>query len=252
VAALLQALPTIGTVVGKLFTSADKKKQPTAEQNAAVTKMTADSEAAKKELATYAQREQVIWRLVSSSSQVSRGVSALIAATSDKATLTEAEVTQLGSISDFVKAGIDSIVKSGPKSSLFVPDSVQVTAIDDLLNKAPTLAANIEKDLKFSSKPDVEAVLVKDLHTQLASLDNIFTELDKATAAEIQMIAVGLSAVSAPAPPKADDKKGVKEAADKTSEAAFHDVNALDFRISLANDDFKEALQKSKKEEDKN
>jgi hypothetical protein len=244
VATLLKALPTIGSVIGNLFSPTDKKKTATPAQKTAIDTMTAQSDAGKKELATYAQREQVIWRLVSSSSQVSRGVSALTAATKDKSVLTEPETTTLTSMADFINAGIESIVKAAPKSSLFVPDSVQVTAIDDLLDHAPAIAASIQKDLKFSAKQDVETALVKDLHAQLAALDKIFAELDKATAAEIQMIAVGLAAVSEPNPPKADDKQGVKAAADKNAAAAFGNVSILDHQIRLANQDFDEALQK--------
>ncbi len=248
-AAILQALPGVETLVGKLFPTADKKAKKTEDQKATIAKMTTDSEDAKKQLATYAQREQVIWRLVASSGQVSRGVSALVSATTDKTTLTEAEATQLDSISDLVTAGIQTIVKSDPHSKLFEPDALQVSAIDDLLEKAPTLAASVSKDLKYSAKPAVEAVLVKDLHTQLTRLDNIFAALDRATAAEIQMIADGLSAVSAPAPPKSDDKKGIKAASDAASSGAFTNVLVLDNKLS--NRDLDEALEKMQKNEDK-
>jgi hypothetical protein len=167
----------------------------------------------------------------------------------DKSTLTEAETASLGSTADFIHDGVEGIVKSGPKSSLFVPDSLQVSAIDDLLNNAPTLASNIQKDLKYSSKPDVEQVLVKDLHKQLDNLNGIFTELDKATAAEIEMIAEGLSTASLPSPPKPDDKQKIKEAAAKNSEAAFKDLAAIDVQIRMLNQGFTEAMQKNQQKQ---
>jgi hypothetical protein len=251
VAALVQALPSIATVVGKLFNPTDKKAKPTPTQKTAIDSMTSESKTGKDQLAVYAQREQVIWRLVSSSSQVSRGVSVMTAVVSDKTTLTEAEVADLNRDLTFIKAGVDSIVKSAPSSKLFVPDTVQVTAIEGLLTNAPPAVASIGEDLKYNKDADTEKALVKNLHKDLDDLDKVFKKLDEATAAEIEMIAEGLSAVSAPTQPAPTDKNAIKAAADVSAKAAFGNVSALDLQIGLANQDFKEALQKFEQKEQK-
>lgn len=249
-ATLLQALPAIGTVVGKLFSPTDKKAKPTTAQTAAINSLTKESEDGKKQLASYAKREQVIWRIVTASSQTSRGVSVMISTASDKADLTEEEVTELNADLKFIKQGVDSIVASKPNLSLFGSDTLQLTAIQDLVSNAPPLVENITDDLKYNPAKK-NPTLIKLLHKHLQQLDAIFTELDKATAAEIQMIADGLSAVSAPTPPAPTDKNAIKAAVDKDSIKAFGNVSALDFQISLSNKDFKEALQKFEEKEQK-
>src|SRR5208337_4846907 len=73
VTTLLQALPAVGTVIGKLLGG----KSPSSDQKKAITTLETTSNDGKKQLATYAQREQVIWRLVSSSSLISRAASGM-------------------------------------------------------------------------------------------------------------------------------------------------------------------------------
>jgi hypothetical protein len=250
VAALVQALPEIGTVLGKLFNSADKKAaKPTTAQTTAINQLKKESEDGKKQLATYSKREQVIWRIVTASSQTSRGVSDMMAVASDKPDLTDSDLAELNADLRFVKQGINSIVASKPEISLFGTDTLQSSAIEELLQNAPPLADNIAEDLKYSpSKKNPE--LLKLLHRHLQELDRIFRELDKATAAEIQMIADGLSAVSALPQPAPTDKNAIKLASEKDARAAFGDVSALDFQIQLSNQDFREALQKSKQQEE--
>jgi hypothetical protein len=237
VASLLQALPGVEGVVAKIF-----KKDPGGDTKKAINKAKDDSNVGKTQLSTYAQREQVIWRLVSSSSLVSRAVAGLTVATSTKTTLTAGEAASLATPARFIHDGVAGIVKSGPKSKLFEPDTTQMSAIDDLLNKAPTMTDAIQEDLKYDKDPSVEQARVTDLHTQLAALDNIFSELDKATAAEIEMIADGLSTVSTPDTNPKDATK-VKEAADADSKNAFTDVTLINAQIQKLNHEFDEALE---------
>jgi hypothetical protein len=233
-ATLVQALPAIGTVVKTLFSPTDKKAKPTPAQAAAINTLTKESEDAKKQLTSYAKREQIIWRIVTSSSQTSRGVSFMIAIASDKPDLTEEEIAELNAGLRFVKQGVNSVVASRPDLSLFGSDAVQLTAIQDLVMNAPPLVDNIAADLKYNPAKKNPA-LIKLLHKHLQQLDQIFTELDKATAAEIQMIADGLSAVSAPTQPAPTDKNAIKAAAEKDTLSAFGNVSALDSQIKLSN-----------------
>jgi hypothetical protein len=250
VATLVQALPAIGTVVKNLFSPTDKKTKPTPAQTAAITSMTKESEDGKKQLAAYAKREQVIWRIVTAPSQTSRGVSIMIAIASDKPDLTEDEIAELNADLTFIKQGVDSVVASKPDLSLFGSDAVQLTAIQDLVMNAPPLVVNISNDLKYNPTKK-NAMLIKLLHQHLQQLDRIFTDLDKATAAEIQMIADGLSAVSAPTPPAPTDKNAIKLLADKNTKSAFGNVSALDSQIRLSTHELDEALQKFEKRDEK-
>lgn len=250
VATLVQALPAIGTVVKNLFSPTDKKTKPTPAQTAAINTMTKESEDAKKQLTGYAKREQIIWRIVTASSQTSRGVSVMIATASDKPELTEEEIADLNADLRFVKQGVNSVVASKPDLSLFGSDAVQLTAIQDLVMNAPPLVDNIAEDLKYNPAKKNPA-LIKLLHKHLQQLDQIFTELDKATAAEIQMIADGLSAISAPAPPAPTDKNAIKAAAEKDTQSAFGDVSALESQIKLSNQEFIEVLQKFEKKDER-
>jgi hypothetical protein len=174
----------------------------------------------------------------------------MISEASDKSDLTESEIADLSSDLKFVNAGVKSVVDSKPDLTLFGSDALQLSAISDLISNAPPLVENITDDLKYSpTKKNPE--LVKLLHKHLQELDGIFRALDKATAAEIKMIADGLSAVSAPAQPAPTDKNAIQAAAEKDANSAFGNLGALDFQISLANHDFKEALQKFEKKEEK-
>ena len=109
---------------------------------------------------------------------------------------------------------------------------------------------NITNDLKYSPTKK-NSQLVKLLHKHLQELDSIFKELDKATAAEIKMIADGLSAVSAPSQPEPTDKNAIKAAAENDAKSAFGNVSVLDLRISRSSRDLDEALEKFDKKDDK-
>jgi hypothetical protein len=222
-AVLLQALPTIGTVIGNLFKS---KPKTTPEQDAAIKKMTQDSEEGKKKLLEYAKREQIVWRIVSASGLSTANVAAMKQITEFQTSLTKDQITDLNNRWPFVETGINAIVQSKPDTSVFDTSSLQVAAINRLLLNGVALDKSITAGLKYDpDKPNLR--LLQNLQTNLKTLDEIFQTLNDSTGAEIEMIADELSAVST-TPASASDPSAVKAAGKKVSQSAFGNSQVLD------------------------
>lgn len=232
VAALLKVLPSIPTILDKL--KSDKKTKPTAEQTAAINKIQSDSENSKTDLAAYAVREQIVWRIVSASGYATTSVAKMIQISGNKSALTPGDIHSLSGELGYVKQGVDVIVKSDPKTSAFGTDALQITAIDNLLNLGPPTISDIEGDLKYDPKKPEDASMVGSLQTHLQTLNNLFLGLNQATATEIKMLAEGLAAVSAPKAPKSDAE--IKKASDDAAKKGFGGdsaaLTALDTQIA--------------------
>lgn len=237
-AALLKALPTIGTVVGNLF-NPKAKKSPA--QDAAIKKMTQDSADGQKKLLEYAKRETIVWRIVSASGLATANVAAMRQITEFQTTLTKDQITDLNNRWPFVETGINAIVQSKPDVSVFDTNSLQVSAINRLLLNGVALDKSITSGLKYDpDKPNPR--LLQNLQTNLKTLDDIFQTLNDSTGAEIEMIANELSAV-ATTPSSAADPSAGKAAGKKVAQSAFGNSEALDQPIQAMQTQLQTSLQ---------
>jgi hypothetical protein len=225
-AALIQALPAIETVVKKVIPGT-----PNPKQTQAVNDLNTAASKGKLDLALYAQRQQIVWRITKVSNHAAGGIAAMIQIAGAKTALTAAEVSQLNRQLSAVDATIKSIVDSKPEpEKVFTTDAELFTALQDLLDRGPRLVSTIKDELKYNPK-DPNPQLVSDLHQDLAVIDAIFQLLNRVTATEISMIASGLASVSATTPPAPTDKKGIKKASDDATAQVFGNVAALDLQI---------------------
>jgi len=238
VAALLSALPGVEAVVSKIFTT----KTPTKDQKTAITTMTTDSNNAKAELAKYAAREQIVWKVVSATAHASNSVAVMQQIAGNKLQLSDAEVSQLNDEFGFVKGGVTSVVNSKPDLGVFGSDAPELTAIRNLISDGPTFVGNIENALKYSpAKPNAELLVL--LQKNLNLLGQVFKQLTDSTVTELEMVADGLAAASATKPPAPTDGPGIKKAGEDVSKVAFGNVIALDVPIL----DQRRALEESVK-----
>jgi hypothetical protein len=228
-AALLSALPAIGTVIGKLFAS----KPPTKDQAAAIKTLTAETEAGKAELAKYAKREQIVWRVVAASGRATTSVATMQEIAGNKLQLKDEELASLSDQYSYVKSGVESVVASKPDLSVFGADAPMLTAIRNLITDGPTLVTNIGNALKYNpDKTKANPQLLVLLQKNLGLMEQIFKQLNDATVTELEMVADGIAAASAPKPPAPTDKPAVKSAVDSVAASAFTgDLQGLDAPI---------------------
>jgi hypothetical protein len=233
VAAILQALPAIGTVVGKLFNPTDKKPaKATPEQSAAITAMQKDSDKGKAQLVTYAQREQIVWRIVSASGGSTTNIASMLQIVSNQTKLDTGNIVDLNTQLGIVKTGVDSIVESKPVTNVFDDDAQELIAIDKVL-KCGSYITDIQKNLdKYEKKADPS--YVRAIQTDLVALQGVFTLLSDGTAVEIKLLADGLAAISAPTPPDPKNPKAVKDTSDAVASTAFGKVAALDAQMKAS------------------
>jgi hypothetical protein len=220
-------LPSIGTVIGKIFGN----KPPTkGDQATAITNLTKETEAGKAELTKYAQREQIVWRVVSASGRATTSVAAMQQISGNKLQLEPADMVNLNDQFSYVKSGVDSVVASKPNLSVFDSDAPMLTAIRNLITDGPTLVTNIGNALKYDpEKSKANPQLLVLLQKNLGLMEQIFKQVNDATVTELQMVADGIAAVSAPKQPAATDKQAIKSAADSVAGSAFlGNLKALD------------------------
>jgi hypothetical protein len=222
VSALLTALPGVETLVSKIFAS----KQPTKDQAAAIKTATTDSNNGKAQLKKYAVREEIIWRVVSASDEASSNAATMSQILGTKSQLSDSEVALLSDALGHVKGGVDNVVNSKP--DLTALDGEELTRMTNLIQGGPTLVSNLEKALNKYSAKQPDPTLVDLIRKNLDQLSTIFRQLNESTVTEIQMIAQGLAAASAPAPPAPTDKTGIKTATDKVAAEAFGQLSFLD------------------------
>jgi hypothetical protein len=102
-----------------------------------------------------------------------------------------------------------------------------------LTTDGPTLIGNIGNALKYNPDKENPQLLVL-LQKNLGLMEQIFKQVNDATVTEIELVADGIAAVSAPKQPSPADKPAIKEASNAAAKSAFlGDVTVLDPSIQL-------------------
>ena len=145
---ILKALPTIGTVLEGLF-KPKTDASPTKKQADASNQMKEASDKAMKEVGTYAQREQILSKMVAATVKATTSITTMDYLFSQGA-LSESQITLLRTQEwQAVKTALDAIAKAAPDSSVFGTDSFQISAINDILDADATTKNQLDQQFNL-------------------------------------------------------------------------------------------------------
>jgi hypothetical protein len=211
-AILQQALPTIETILGKLFGSKPKQDQK-------LNDLQNDSKTGGKNLEVYVKRAQILSTIVGASGEASTSIANMISDIAGKTQLTETDLNDM-SKSEWPKvtAALDDISGSKPDLEAFEGDTTAVLAIKRIMDKG--LSGAIKAQLTYNpSKPDPK--LVTKLQNNLIALQTRFTDVGQVAGIELQFVADGLAQVSAATQLQGDKKADVSAKATNIKKSAF-------------------------------
>lgn len=241
--AVIQALPTIATVVSKLFGDKTPKNQDTA-----IKQLGDDSTKGKATLAQYAQREQIVWKIVSAGSLSTNHLASMVGASANQTSLSEEQILALNKDWGFVTSGFSSIVDSKPDPKYFTSDTEEMRSINDLLLEGKAFNDAIGGLLKsYADKPD--QAKLQALQTDLQDFQKLFNAVLGSTATELEMIADEIAALSVTEttptdPTKPSKTKTPKQAGAEAAQKAFAKPWILDKAISDSRAQLDIAVQK--------
>lgn len=225
-AAVIQALPTIATVVKTML-----GVKPGKEQDAAIKGLTDTSDKGKANLAQYAQREQIVWRIVSAGSLSATHLAGMVGTSANQATLSPDQTRALDKDWKFVTSGFTAIVDAKPDPKYFTSDTEEMRSINDLLLQGKAFNEDITTLLKsYEDKPDPGKL--RALQTDLQEFQALFNGVLGATATELELIGDEIAALSiTPTAPtdstKPTKKKTAKQAGEDAAKQAFGDPKGL-------------------------
>lgn len=189
---ILSALPPIATIVKSLFApNTDATK--TQKVDKAATQMESNATSALKNIGTYAQREQILSKVVAASGKASVSITTLDYLFSNQK-LSDATITLLGTQEwQNVKIALNSIAQAAPDPTVFGNDSEQINAINDMRDANDVIKQQL--DLQFY-QVNRSTEMVAAMRANISELAKRFNALRKAVSIELDLVAKNLAEVA--------------------------------------------------------